>query len=90
MFVGDEVMLDISFTSARAPLGNLARSGLLMSASDDAYGGGITGVLRVGPAGFARLARVQLRDLQERPDVAGLALGWEVTGTGSAVPSARC
>ena len=85
MFVGDEVMLDISFTSARARLGNLARSDLLMSASDDAYGGGITGVLRVGPAGCSRLARVQLCDLQERPDVAGLALRWEVTGPGGAL-----
>ena len=45
MFVGDEVLLDVSFTAARARLVNLLRGGLLLSASEDAYGQGITGLV---------------------------------------------
>jgi len=82
MFVGDEVLLDISFTAARARLQRVGRDGLLLAASDDAYGDGITGLTRVGAAGFSRLVRVQFRDLTERPNVAGLALRWEVDGPG--------
>jgi hypothetical protein len=85
MFVGDEVMLDISFPSARARLDSLTRGGLLISASDGAYHEEITGLMRVGPAGFSRLVRVQFRDLPERANTAGLALRWEVTGPGGAL-----
>jgi len=85
MFVGDEVLLELSFPLARARLGALARSGLLMSASNDAYGAEITGLMRVGSAGITRLVRVQLSDLPERPNTAGLALRWEVTGPGGAL-----
>jgi hypothetical protein len=85
MFVGDEVMLKMSVASARAELETLSRCGLLMSAADGAYGDGIAGVMRVGPAGFSGLARIQLCDLPERPDVAGLALRWEVTAPGGAL-----
>ena len=82
MFVGDEVVLDVSFTVARARLANLAQGGWLLSASDDAYGKGITGVLRVGALGVSKVVRVQARDLTEREDLAGLAIRWEVTGPG--------
>jgi hypothetical protein len=82
MFVGDEMMLDISFPSARARLEVLTRGGLLTSASDDAYGEESTGLMRVGTAGLSRLVRVQFRDLPERANSAGLALRWEVTGPG--------
>jgi hypothetical protein len=85
MFVGDEVLLDLSFPLARARLGALTRGGLLMSASNDAYGAEITGLMRVGPAGITRLVRVQFRDLPERANTAGLALRWEVTGPGGAL-----
>lgn len=85
MFVGDEVLLDLSFPLARTRLTALARSGLLMSASDGAYGAELTGLMRVGPAGFSRLVRVQFRDLPERANTAGLALRWEVTGPGGAL-----
>lgn len=85
MFVGDEVLLDLSFPLARARLGALTRAGLLMSASDDAYGAEVTGLMRVGPPGFSRLVRVQFRDLPERANTAGLALRWEVTGPGGAL-----
>jgi hypothetical protein len=82
MFVGDEVVLDVSFAVARARLTNLAQSGWLLSASDDAYGMGITGVLRVGALGVSKVVRVQARDLAEREGSAGLAIRWEVTGPG--------
>jgi hypothetical protein len=82
MFVGDEMMLDISFLSALARLESLMRGGLLISASDDAYAKEITGLMRVGPAGLSRLVRVQFRDRPERAGTAGFALRWEVTGPG--------
>ena len=76
MFVGDEVLLDVTFTVARARLANLARGGSLLSVSEDAYNGGITGLVRVGPLGSApalsRLVQVHFRDLVERNDSAGL------------------
>lgn len=85
MFVGDKVLLDLSFPVARDRLGALTRDGLLRSASDDAYGAEITGLMRMGPAGISRLVRVQFRDLPERANAAGLALRWEVTGPGGAL-----
>jgi len=76
------MMLDISFLSARARLESLTRGDLLISASDDTYAEEITGLMRVGPAGLSRLARVQFRDRPERANTAGFALRWEVTGPG--------
>lgn len=70
MFVGDEVLLDVGFAVARARLVNLTRAGSLLAASEDAYGIGIAG----------GLARVQVRELAESDDSAGLAIRWEVTG----------
>jgi hypothetical protein len=85
MFVRDEVLLDLSFPLARDRLRALTQGGLLRSASDDAYGAEITGLMRVGPAGISRLVRVQCRDLPERANTAGLALRWDVTGPGGAL-----
>ena len=86
MFVRDEVLLDLTFTVARARLANLARGGSLLSVSEDAYNGGITGLVRIGPLGpapgLSRLVQVHFRDLMERNDSAGLALRWEAIGTG--------
>jgi hypothetical protein len=82
MFVGDEVVLDVSFAVARARLANLTQGGWLLSASEDAYGSGITGVSRVGALGVSKVVRVQARDLTEREGSAGLAIRWEVTGPG--------
>ena len=86
MFVGDEVLLDLTFTVARARLANLARGDSLLSVSQDAYNGGITGLSRIGPLGSApglsRLVQVRFRDLMERNDSAGLALRWEAIGPG--------
>jgi len=86
VFVRDEVLLDLTFTVARARLANLARGGSLLSVSEDAYNGGITGLVRIGPLGpapgLSRLVQVHFRDLMERNDSAGLALRWEAIGTG--------
>jgi hypothetical protein len=82
MFVGDEVLLDVSFAVARARLVNLTRSGLLRGASEDAYGLGIAGRPGAGTSGRGGLARVRVRELAERDDSAGLAIRWEVTGPG--------
>jgi len=85
MFVGDELMLEMSFTSARAGLQSLTHGGLLLSASDDAYDEGLTGLIRVGPAGISRLVRVQFCELTERNNCAGLAVRWEVSGSAGAL-----
>jgi hypothetical protein len=58
MFVGDEVLLDVSFAVARARLANLTRGGLLVSASEDAYDLGITGLSRVGALGRSGVVTV--------------------------------
>jgi hypothetical protein len=40
--MGHEVLLDVSFTGARARLAKLTRGGLPLSATENAYGRGIT------------------------------------------------
>jgi hypothetical protein len=82
MFVGDEVVLDVSFAVAWAGLTNLTHGGWLLGASEDAYGTEVTGVSRVGALGVSRVVRVQARDLTGREGSAGLAIRWEVTGPG--------
>jgi len=82
MFVGDEVLLDVSFAVARARLADLTGSNLLRSASEDAYGAGITGLARVGPLGLGKVVRVSVRQLAETGGHAGLAIRWEATGPG--------
>ena len=84
MFISDEVLLDVSFAAAQARLANLARGGSLLSASQAAYGDGITGLARVGPLGggpgMSRLVQVHFRDLVTREGSAVLALRWEAAG----------
>jgi len=84
VFISDEVLLDVSFAAAQARLVNLARVGSLLSASQAAYGDGITGLARVGPLGsgpgMCRLVRVHFRDLVTREGSAALALRWEAAG----------
>ncbi|MGE5287800.1 MAG: hypothetical protein ACM3ML_11455 [Micromonosporaceae bacterium] len=86
MFVGAEVVLEVSFDAARARLANLIRGGSLVNASKHAYGDGITGLARVGPLGSAsamsRLVEVHFRDLVAHDDSAVLTLRWEATGPG--------
>ena len=82
MFVGDEVVLDVSFAVAQARLADLMRSELLRSASEDAYGAGITGLARVGALGLGKVVRVHVRQLAEAGGHAGLAIRWEAAGPG--------
>jgi len=81
MFVGDEVLLEVSFAVARERLARLAESGALVGASHDAYGHEGTHV-RVGVAGLSKLVRVQVRELARTDTSAGLAIRWEATGPG--------
>jgi hypothetical protein len=80
MFVGDEAELDVSFAVARERLMELAGSGLLLSASEDAYDLGTAGLARVGIPGLSKLVRVQARDLAVTQESVGLAIRWEATG----------
>jgi hypothetical protein len=82
MFVGDEVVLDVSFAVARARLADITGSDLLRSASEDAYGAGITGLAQVGALGLGKLVRVHVRPLAQTGGHAGLAIRWEATGPG--------
>jgi hypothetical protein len=89
VFVVDETRLEVSFAAACARLVNLTHGGSLLRASKDAYGEGITGLLRVGPAGSApgmsKLVTVHVQDLVTRGPTATLPLRWEVTGPGGAL-----
>jgi hypothetical protein len=86
MFVGDEVILGISFGPARARLANLAHHGSLTSVSEGAYGDGLAGLIRVGPIGavpgVSKLVEVCFRDLVTHDDTALLTVRWEATGPG--------
>ena len=77
--VGDRVLLNASFHAARARLGMLARDGMLLWASEAAYGDGITGLVKAAglPAGLTRLAGAWLEDLAETRNCAHIALQWE-------------
>jgi hypothetical protein len=82
MFVGHEVLLEVSFALARERLVRLTEDGALISASEDAYGRGTVGLTRVGAAGLSKLVRVQFRELAWTDRSAGLAIRWEATGPG--------
>jgi hypothetical protein len=82
MFFGDEVVLNVSFAVARARLAELVASDLLRSASQDAYGAGVTGLAQVGVLGLHKVVRVQVRQLAETDGRAGVAIRWEATGPG--------
>jgi NAD(P)-dependent dehydrogenase (short-subunit alcohol dehydrogenase family) len=77
--VGDRVALDAGFHAARTRLRMLAKGGMLLRASEVAYGEGITALVELaGPAaGLTRLADVCLEDLTETDDCAHIALQWE-------------
>ena len=77
--VGDRVLLDASFRTARDRLEILARDGMLPWACEVAYGEGITALVQVaGPAaGLTRLAGARLDDLAGTGNCAHIALRWE-------------
>jgi hypothetical protein len=84
VFIGDEVLLDVSFPAARARLASLICGGLLGSASARAYGEGITGLARFGRPGPApgppRLVQVHAQELTAGGNSGRVALRWEAEG----------
>ena len=96
--VGDRVLLDISFRAAWARLGILGWDGVLLGASEEAYGESIAGLVKLaGPAaGLTRLAGVGLENLAETDDCAHIALQWEaiaaagIRAVAAAVAGGRC
>ncbi len=86
MFVGSEVLLDVSFGVACTRVAALAHGGWLGHASGDAYREWHTGLARVGPLdsvpGMSRLVEVRFRDLVAHGESAVLALRWEAAGPG--------
>ena len=82
MFVGDEVLLYVSFGVARERLARLAADGVLTGPSEHAYGHETADLARVRAAGVSKLVRVQVRELAWTDRSAGLAIRWEATGPG--------
>jgi hypothetical protein len=85
MFIADQITLETGFPAVCARLERLAGGGLLLRASKDAYGEGITELLRAGPVrylpGMWDLAEVRLGELAAQDDVAArLPLRWETAG----------
>ena len=80
MFVGDEALLGVSFAVARERLAQLAEGGVLITASENAYGHGTAGLAGVGTRGLTKLVRVQVRELAWTDRAAGLAIRWEASG----------
>jgi hypothetical protein len=82
MFVGNEVLLEVSFAAACERLTQLTESGALITTSEDSYSRE-TGILaRVGAIGLSKLVQVQVRELAGSEKSAGIALRWEAVGPG--------
>ena len=89
MFVAYELPVGTGLREAQARFANLLHGAGLAQASAAAYDGAVTGMLRVGPAGFAaaKLVRVSLLDPVYRDEVMTVGLRWEATGpAGSLFP----
>ena len=82
MFVTQELTVGTGLRQAQARFTNLLHGAWLAEASTAAYDGAVTGLLRVGPAGFAaaKLVRVSLLDPVYRDEVMTIGLRWEATG----------
>ena len=83
VFVSGHILMDVCLDSAMRQLERLAGDGVLLSASEYAYGTGITGLLEAaGPAaGMSRLVGVRPGDLMETEGCARLWLRWEAIGS---------
>jgi hypothetical protein len=82
MFVGDEVLLEVSFATACERLTQLTESGALTTTSEDSYSRETGTLTRVGAIGLSKLVRVQMRELARTEKSAGIALRWEAVGPG--------
>jgi hypothetical protein len=83
VFVGDHILMDVCPDAARRQLERLAHDGVLLSASEHAYGEGITGLVETAglAAGMSRLVGVQPGDLMQTEGCARLCLRWEAIGS---------
>lgn len=84
MFASHQVVLDMTFTRARARLAGLGNGGGLHGPSERAYAQGLDGLVRVGPfgavLGASKLVRVQVLEPVPRDGAVVLPLRWEATG----------
>jgi hypothetical protein len=82
MFVAQDLTIDVEPRAAQARLANLLGGSWLAGVSVTAYDGGLTGLLRVGPAGpaAAKLVRVRVLDPAYRGEIMTVGLRWEATG----------
>ncbi len=82
MFVGQDLTIDIGYRSAQARFANLLRGSWLTEVSEAAYDGGLSGLLRVGPAMpvAAKLVWVSVLDPVYRAEAMTVGLRWEATG----------
>ena len=83
VFVGDHILMDVHLDLARRQLERLAGDGVLLSASEHAYGAGITGLVEAAglTEGISRLVGVQPGDLTETEGCARMWLRWEAIGS---------
>jgi hypothetical protein len=87
LFIGDHVLLDVCFATARSRLGRLAGCGVLLRASEHAYGETITSLAGPGWAA-SQLAGVSPGDITEECGMAHLPVHWEATtGHGALFPA---
>src|SRR5215472_3657208 len=83
VFVGDHIPMDVRLDPARRQLERLAGDGVLLNASEHAYGAGITGLVETArlTAGKSRLLGVQPGDQTETEGCARMWLRWEAIGS---------
>ena len=83
VFVCDHILMDVCPDAARRQLERLARDGVLLRASEHAYGGGIADLVETAglTAGMSRLVGVQSGNLMETEGCARLWLRWEAIGS---------
>jgi hypothetical protein len=90
VFVGDHILMDVCLDSARHQLERLAGDGVLLSASEHAYGAGITGLVETAglAAGISRLVGVRPGELMDTEGCARLWLRWEaIASDGTLFPA---
>jgi hypothetical protein len=89
VFITDQITLAGAFPAMGTRLGKLANSGLLLRASNDAYGEGVTGLMNGGPVRHLpgrALAAVRLGEPTRQEGGARLPLRWETTGPAGQFP----
>jgi hypothetical protein len=84
MFVDQAMPLGVTHPTARERFLRLIQGGLLEGMSRDAYAGGQTGRLKVGPLGgvpvMSKLVQVSLLEPVLRDDLVLVPIRWEATG----------